>query len=341
MKSRGLPHPGRKVKIFDPNDASTGLGGAELTDASVVERNGQWWMFLAGQAAGFGPTDIFSASLAPGAGLAARGWNLTRGPNGELSPVAGRTLSEAWDGRGGRHCPAHVTGRDAHSGKTIERIYYAGSEEHLSGPYRIGFLQWDGEKWLDGPAPVFAATEDWERGSVFEPNLIYHDGKWKMWYVAGSIRDDHLVHGYSESEDGISGWTEHVLFAQPEFRMFDFCVRERAGGFDAVFARVWLFRDSAPPPETGLWWCRAAAPSCKLSDWGEPLQVMTAEDCGWHSGAFKPSLQFNDPGGERALVFFDGLYRTAEPGPFPFALTLGCLEVDLPVGSTIDDGQRG
>jgi hypothetical protein len=57
---------------------------------------------------------------------------------------------------------------------------------------------------------------------------------------------------------------------------------------------------------------------------------MTAEDRGWHSGPWKPSLAFDEHTGERALVFFDGLYRTNDPGPFPFAFTLGCLEITLP-----------
>ena len=34
--------------------------------------------------------------------------------------------------------------------------------------------------------------------------------------------------------------------------------------------------------------------------------------------------------GERALVFFDGMYGTGDPGPFPFAFTLGCVDVYLP-----------
>ena len=38
--------------------------------------------------------------------------------------------------------------------------------------------------------------------------------------------------------------------------------------------------------------------------------------------------------GDRALVFFDGSYRTSDPGPFPFAFTLGCLEIDLPLQMT-------
>jgi hypothetical protein len=59
---------------------------------------------------------------------------------------------------------------------------------------------------------------------------------------------------------------------------------------------------------------------------------MTAEDRGWHSGPWKPSFQFEQAGGDRALVFFDGSYRTNDPGPFPFAFTLGCLDINLPLG---------
>ena len=30
-------------------------------------------------------------------------------------------------------------------------------------------------------------------------------------------------------------------------------------------------------------------------------------------------------------MFFDGSYRTSDPGPFPFAFTLGCLQIELPL----------
>lgn len=242
-------------------------------------------------------------------------------------PVAGRTASSAWDGGGGRHCPSYVKGRDPRSGEWVERIYYAGAPERIWGPYAIGFVEWNGEQWIDQPQPAFVANEEWEHGSVFEPNLIYHDGKWKMWYVAGSNRENYLVHGYAESDDGVS-WGRRTMFAPPEMKMFDFCVRERAGSFDAIFARVSV-RGDVPPPETGLWWCRCAEPSGTLAEWTEPVQIMTAEDRGWHSGPFKPSLQFRDD--NRALVFFDGVRRTGDAGPFPFVFTLGCLEIDLPL----------
>lgn len=338
MENARKPAPGAETKIFDPRDPST-AGGDELLDASVVKRTDRWWMYLAGQASGFGATDIYSASLPTGALLSATGWKPTRSAQVELVPVAERRLSSAWDGKGGRHCPSYVRGWDQRKGDWVERIYYAGAAENLWGPYTIGFLEWDGVQWQDRPEPVFRANEDWEHGSVYEPNLIYRDGKWKMWYVAGSNQEDYLVQGYAESEDGKSGWSKHTLFAPTEMRMFDFCVRQRGDAFDAIFSRVWV-KEGTPPPQTGLWWSRAKTPSSRLSDWGQPVQIMTAEDRGWHSGPWKPSLQFHEQIEERALIFFDGLYRTSDPGPFPFAFTLGCLELDLPVGSVFSAHHR-
>ena len=54
---------------------------------------------------------------------------------------------------------------------------------------------------------MFFANEDWEHGSVYEPNVVYADGKWKMWYVAGSNVEDYLVKGFAESADGRTNWT--------------------------------------------------------------------------------------------------------------------------------------
>ncbi|HEY4088537.1 MAG TPA: hypothetical protein VGM43_21550 [Bryobacteraceae bacterium] len=320
------PVPGKETKIFDPFDAATKSGGSEVLDPSVVYRNGCWWMCVAGQAECYGPPDLFSASLPPGAPLSAHGWALTRDASGALTPLARRDRSQAWDGNGGRHGPSYVRGWDPHRREWVERIYYAGAADHIGGPYTIGYLEWDGAGWIARSEPVFRAVEEWERGSVYEPNLIYHNGKWKMWYVAGANRDDYLIHGYSESEDGISGWSVHSIFAQAEMKMFDFCVRQRGAGFEAVFSRVWV-KGGASPSETGLWWCRTPMPSSRLSDWGQPVQIMTAEDRGWHSGPFKPSLAFDEQEDANALVFFGGMYRTSDPGPFPFAFTLGCLEM--------------
>jgi hypothetical protein len=294
MKNYGDSVSATETKIFDPGDPSTGTGGAELLDA-----------------------------------LKPTGWKLSRNSSGELLPLASRSRSSAWDGNGGRHCPSHVRGWDPHRNDWVERIYYAGAADHLWGPYTIGFLEWTGGQWIDQSQPVFTASVAWEHESVYEPNLIYHDGMWKLWYVAGSNQENYLVHGYSESRDGRTGWSEPRIFAPSDMKMFDFCVRQRDSGFDAIFSRVWLGQ-GAPPPEAGLWWCQSGRPSGNLSDWSPPQQIMTAEDRGWHTGPWKPSFQFAADNNNRALVYFDGAYRTNDPGPFPFAFTLGCLEIDLP-----------
>ena len=65
----------------------------------------------------------------------------------------------------------------------VERIYYAGGADAVWGPYTIGYLEWDGRAWLEQPEPAFTAAEAWQHGSVYEPNLVYADGLWKMWFV--------------------------------------------------------------------------------------------------------------------------------------------------------------
>jgi hypothetical protein len=147
-----------------------------------------------------------------------------------------------------------------------------------------------------------------------------------MWYVCGSHREGYLAHGYAESQDG-RAWENRRLFAPAEMRMFDFCVRPRGEMFYAVFSRI--AGPGTPPDDAGLWWCRADWPIGDLAAWSEPEQIMDTEDHGWHSGPFKPSLAFDEENSTRAFVFFDGMYNTGAGGPFPFAFTLGCIELDL------------
>ena len=256
------------------------------------------------------------------------GWQLTpRADDPAKIALLPRDRSKTWDGKGGRHCPSWVRGFDPHSNRWVERIYYANSAGNLWGPYTIAYLEWDGQHWADQPEPAFAANEEWEHGSVYEPNLVYADGKWKMWYVAGSNFEDYLVHGYAESADGRTGWTQHQIFAPPEEKLFDFCVAKTPRGFEAVFAKVWLGKD-AIPPGTGLWWCHAGAPHGNLASWSKPVSFLPIEDKGWRVGPWKPSIAFEESNPDRLFVFFDGIYRTNAPGPFPFAFTLGCIELD-------------
>jgi hypothetical protein len=320
---------GKETKIFDPADGFSPLTNADtITDSSVVKRGNRWWMYLAGKALDHPAIQLFSASLPEGAPLSASGWTLTPEENNpaRIALLAGQRISQSWDLKGGRHCPSYVCGWDPQRSAWVERIYYAGGSENVWGPYTIGYLEWDGTAWLDQPAPVFSAIEDWEHGSVYEPNLIYHDGKWKMWYAAGSNQQDYIVHGYAESPDGRANWTKRDIFFPPDGKVFDFCVFKRNNMFEAVFSRVWLAQ-SPTPPTTGLWWCESKTPSSRISDWSNPIQIMTAEDRGWHSGPWKPSPQYSESDPTKLFVFFDGVYMLKKASAFPFAFTLGCLEL--------------
>ncbi len=321
-----------ETKIWDPSEGFAPLSDpVVVTDASVGKRGQRWWMYLAGKVLNREGIQLFSACLPEGVPLSATGWTLTESATEptKVEMLAGQQISASWDLKGGRHCPSYVKGWDPGRGEWIERIYYAGGAEYAWGPYTIGYLEWDGEKWADQSAPVFMAEEGWERVSVYEPNLIYADGKWRLWYVAGSNQQDYLVHGFAESEDGRSGWTRHKMFAPSEQRMFDFCVVRVESGYEAVFSRVWMGA-SEPPSETGLWWCRCDSPSSDLRDWSAPVQIMTAEDRGWHAGPWKPSLQYGERDPNRMFVFFDGLPSEGSGRAFAYAFTLGCLEIERP-----------
>jgi hypothetical protein len=325
--------PPRETRVFDPAEGFAPLTNVvELTDSTLGRRGDRWWMYLAGEALGHEGIRLFSASLPAGAPLAATGWRVTAEPGDptRIALLAPSERSAAWDLRGGRHCPCYARGLDPRSGEWKERVYYAGAAETPWGPYAIGYLEWDGERWREQAEPAFVAREPWERGSVYEPNVVYADGRWKMWYVAGSNQADYLVQCVSESDDGRSGWSPSRRFSDPDEKLFDFCVLPVDGGYEAVFARVWVAQ-SAPPAETGLWWCRADTPSFERSDWSAPVQIMTAAERGWHAGPWKPSWRRDERDARRMLVFFDGGYRKeGDASGFPFAFTLGCLELESP-----------
>jgi hypothetical protein len=311
------------TRIFD-----AGLGYGALTnlktlvDCTVVKRDNQWWMFTCGVDKTRWEIDMFSASLPAGAPLSASGWTITPDEKVPGSPavLVGKSKSYWWDGKGGRHCPSYVKGWDPEKNDWVERIYYAGAAQQFMGPYAIGYVEWDGAQWVDQAAPVFFANEYWERGSVYEPNLLYHDGKWKMWYVAGANQDDYLVHGYAESPNGRTDWSAHQIVFAAEEKVFDFCVIPVEDGYEAVFARVNVGKTELP--KTGLWWCHSKEPSPKISDWSGPVRISNA-------GPWKPVLVYSEADPKKMFVFSDNTYPNAA-GPGMPIFTIDCLEMDRP-----------
>jgi len=308
-------------------DAEKGYGAITslrtMVDCTVFKRERRWCMCTCGVEKDAHEIQMFSASLPEGSPLSATGWSLTAHGDDPRRPaiLAGKSKSFWWDGRGGRHCPAYVKGWDPQRNAWVERIYYAGAAQNFMGPYAIGFLEWDGTEWLDPSAPTFTANEYWERGSVYEPNLIYHDGLWKMWYVAGSNQEDYLVQGYAESPNGRTDWSPHRTVFAPEEKVFDFCVLPVGNSFEAVFARVNVGKSELP--NTGLWWCRAEQPSPEISEWRKPTRISGP-------GPWKPGLRYDESDPRKMFVFHDGATRTRHPARFPFtSQSNACKQTDL------------
>jgi len=253
-----------KARLFD---------GADVT---VMYRDDRWWMIMGALAdSAVYRIDLRAAHLPPGATVDSLKWTI----DGQCAP---RPPVNGWDATG-YHCVSYVRGQSG--GQWVERLYYASAAAwtDITGPYSIGFLEWDGSQWVRSPEPVFTATEPWELGTVAEPNLLYHDGRWLLWYCAGLSAGRTQVIGYAESPDGVTGWTGRRIFANGG--EFDAVVAHSGAAFDLVTAKHPL--TATPDSKDGVWWTQAQT----LGDWPAPVQlVSTTDGTPWHrDGVWKPS----------------------------------------------------
>ena len=166
---------GTETKIFDPADGFGPLQrrrGSERPDRGQARQS-----MVAGQRRSRSRRQtrhsVGQRIASPRARrFSASGWALTPDPEDphRVALLAGQEIGRAWDLHGGRHCPSYVRGWDPDRGEwAAAHLDYAGAAENLWRLYTIGYLEWDGTRWADGPAPVFTASEDWERGSVYQP----------------------------------------------------------------------------------------------------------------------------------------------------------------------------
>ena len=70
------------------------------------------------------------------------------------------------------------------------------------------------QPWQRRNGPVLSARttrQSWCKIVCYSPHVIYHDGKFRMWYLGTSTaaRANDIVMGYAESTDGIR-WKEHA-----------------------------------------------------------------------------------------------------------------------------------
>lgn len=298
--------------------SGSGLAGLRnldtVADPSVTWRDGRWWMVLGGTRGEDRVVRLFSAESA----AADSGWVIAAEPDdpGSARQLTAAPPSDAWDATG-YHCPSFVRGADR-TGAVVERIYYASSAawESLYGPYQIGVLQWDGEAWNRCAEPIFHADEAWERGTVLEPNVLYHEGRWLMRYTAGLADGAEPVTGLAESPDGIGGW-RRLGVRTPG--CFDAVVAQGDDGFDLITARHPL--DSVFTPAHGLWWSHGDVPD---GGWGTARQLLqTADGTPWHdAGAWKPTAVIDK---DDLVVLFTTAQRASNP--YVPALGIGSLRL--------------
>ncbi|QBD75560.1 hypothetical protein EPA93_05895 [Ktedonosporobacter rubrisoli] len=333
MDKRPTIQPMEKIKLFD-TETGEGMGGiTNLTTiglGSIVKRNNQWEIFLGGREKHSKIIHTFSATLPPDESLSSTNWTIQSFPQDPTvaEPLAASPAPTAWDATG-FHCPSYVRGWDPTllqgAGAWQERIYYASCREwNMAGPYAIGFLEWDGVKWKRYGEPVLQASEPWEFSSVQEPNVIYYEGKWRMWYCAGPNEAQHYLLGYAESEDGKSAWKNRKIFFSADG--FDACVLARHDRFDMLLARLYLTPTYQEARDnSGLWWLSASHLAEALEQWSEPIQILKANDgTPWHNGGvWKPTFHYDDVS-RKFYVFFDA-NCLPKPGAFFGNLTVGRL----------------
>lgn len=349
---RQLPRlvPVRKVKVFDPSDgtgmrAVTSIGPPQ--DVTLIRRGNQWRMIAPARTNATRRLSVYSATLPPGAPLSATGWSIETAPGDPTAaalyiPDVPVEQTGKWDYR--NHNSSYVRGWDpglnGGRGGWEERLYFAGDTQLRTNSYAIGYDRWDGRAWQRTDAPVMTATEPWESdvgtyAGVYEPNVIWLNGKWRMWYVIGPPNADlKMAHGYAESVDG-RRWTGKKIYWPIEENIFDNQVvhverRGRAArvGWEAVYARFGL--SLSPIPGWGLFWQHAPQPFDNPARWSAPVQLVDAADgTDWHAaGAWKPTLHYSDRDPSKAFVFFNAGYSTTR---FPPTFTLGCVECRLEV----------
>lgn len=316
-------------------------------DPDVHFLDNHWTMFIGGLSTRF-RNEIFMARLPEGSGLSSRNWTLQGDSQGVARPIVKPRSRSVWD-RYGMHSPSFVSAGSVGS----ERIYYAGRETRQhNGPksrYSIGVLTRGEGGWQHREKPIFRGSSF--RPSVLEPTAIFADGMYRLWYQAtpheigpGELPDYQLE--YRESKDGLTGWSEPVVFSSPEEGFFNNAISFIEGNYWMVLARGTNLHGRPNFPPQGLWLLHSGEPTGNRVHWSSPKKILsvTADSPVWmRSGVCSPSLPFAASAACQN-VFFSGtsqhvgwlktalkqMYRGKPlPVPSPYYLATGSGEIKL------------
>lgn len=334
--------------LWDMVDGPMPRGLLGVGDPDVHLIDGRATMFLGGFSTGF-RNRLYRATLVEGSDPGGR-WRIELDARGRAAALAPDPPRGSWDAAG-MHTPSYVPASDGHG----PRIYYTGraTSRHY-GPrsrYAIGVLEYRDGRWQRRDAPVVQGTPP--RASALEPFVVHADGRYRMWYQASphevgpGEQPDYQLR-YTESEDGLTGWSEPTVFADASEGYFDNTLARHDDGWVMILARGSNLHGTPDFPEQGLWWITAPHPSGDRRDWSPPRRLLDTDAPGtprWMArGAYGPALTFPAPTGTTATVHFSAtrdapswprlvlrrlLRGRRPPAPAPFYLAVGSIDVDL------------
>lgn len=341
-------HPPKALfGMLDGYRPITNLLGAG--DPNVHRIDDRWWMFFGGFQRDF-RNNLFSATLPPGARLDdGAEWRITTdssAPHRAL-PLVPQPPKGTWDHHG-LHEPCYVRGVGA-DGLPRERVYYTGRRSRRvqgnDAPFAIGLLERTGDGWRRHPDPVVEG--DARNPSALGPKVVYADGRWRMWFratpgePAKGERPVSAIH-YTESRDGIDGWTEPRVFHPASAGFSHAYVRRGDGRCEMLLSTSPNLYGETHYPEQGLWLSVSDTPSGDVDDWSVPRPLLRAsEGPTWlRNGFFGSSLCAEDD--HTRHVYFTGVNESRSwavlalerlaalrrpPVPAPFHFTIGHFRI--------------
>lgn len=320
-------------------------------DPNVHYIDGQWHMFLGGFQRNF-KNNIFCATLSKGHSLGdALKWHINTDPSNPKKALSlvPQPPKGGWDSYG-LHEPNYVEGKNP-DGSPCYRIYYTGrgsKNEHGKGTsFAIGFIEKTADGWRRHPSPII--TGDERNLSVLGPKVIHDEGKWKMWYratpyetIKGKYPKTEIY--YSESTDGVSGWSKPTVFFAREDEVSHAFVAKINDGYHMLTTASPNQCHEKPSPEQRLRLFSTTKASGNRNDWTEDAAHLLDADGGadWYANGFFGASMCQD---ETAAyyVFFSGVHLHINwfvyaikrlvrfkkpPFPAPFYFTIGWFKVE-------------
>lgn len=196
----------------------------------------------------------------------------------------------------------------------------------------IGVMERRNGQWVVRSRPIVEG--DKERPNVLEPKVVYSGEMWRMWYQAthhearpGELPDTEIR--YTESRDGIAGWSEpRLVFDDNRFDAAATVLPDGRHHLLVASAPNMLGAVAGLPPQ-GLWSLTATQPSGDRAHWSKDLKQLLDADAGpnWYRRGVYGPCAVVAPGasGEDVLhVFFTSMADAEE-----FRMSIGRFEVSL------------